>query len=177
MNRCTVGRVVAAAVLLIAPAAVVADTSGPPDHPRHPWMSHRPGSFARYKRITSRNGGNTELVQTTTLREVTKAGYTLEFAYDNNAAKPREATYAADYQDFLQQFDKGASGKETITVGGKSYACTWTEYSYKEEKKLNYKVKVWRTPAVVGGTVKSVATIDTGGGMTITTELIESKRK
>ncbi|MCS7271245.1 MAG: hypothetical protein NZ703_09175, partial [Gemmataceae bacterium] len=76
------------------------------------------------------------------------------------------------------QVDKGKEGKEKVSLAGKSYNCTWTEYKVNTKAAgvaFEANVKVWMSPEVPLGMVKMSMTSNQGPQkMQMTMELKET---
>ncbi len=154
-----------AALLLFAAAPLLADTSPRNTKPAHPWAGCKPGSWVKYKY----GNQGVDCTQTLTLVEVTKEKVTLNYLLEQNGgitSQGQQEIFLATENPY-PSYEKGESGKERITVGAKTYACTWTVYTYRPKRgNATYTLKRWDCPTVVGGLVKmeGSSTGNVGGG-------------
>jgi hypothetical protein len=150
--------------------------------PKHPWGSFKPGSYAKLKTVSvmeiagNKTKSETEMKQT--LLEVTadEAIVEMEMSVAGTVQKTKTTIPLKGPDGKASEGPKPRTGSEEIKVGGKSYACTWTEIE--SEAGGNKTVtRVWQSEDVPGHTVKSVS--KTAGSMSLeaTTELVESVSK
>lgn len=150
--------------------------------PKHPWGSFKPGSYATLKTVSvmeiagNKSRSETEMKQT--LLEVTddEAVVEMEMAIAGTIQKTKTKIPLKGPDHKAADAPKPKTGSEEIKVGGKSYACTWTEIE--SEAGGNKTVtRLWQSEDVPGFTVKSVSKTAGSMSMEATTELVESASK
>lgn len=169
-----------AIVLLFLAAPAVADTSGRPEAPKHPWLSFKPGSWVKYKYVTTNGGIDTAMDYTITLLEASKEKIKLEYLTGVNGQMNKHVAEMKPGDDPYKAYEKVESGKETITVAGRRYACTVTTYKMNQNQGqgLDYTMKIWNSPYVVGGMVRMEGKYAAQGvNMTWTMEVAEFLKK
>jgi hypothetical protein len=143
----------------------------------HPYAQVRVGDYATYSVRTkvaglSIDGVTTQTVIAKTDKEVTvKLTGKIVFMGNQQVIPPREQridlSKPFDPTKFSGQFPQGAEvqvqkiqeGREKISIGDKSYNCTWIEYQVQAKTpgvNLNSVVKVWMSKDVPMGMVKMI---------------------
>lgn len=151
--------------------------------PRHPWGSFKAGSYARLKSVSEMeiagNKTKTETQMNYTLLEVTATDAVVEMEMiSGGTAMPKNKMNMPlkGPEGKAAEGLKPKTGSETITVGGKSYKCTWTEVETEAggNKTLT---RSWMCEDVPGHLVKSVSKTTGSMSMSATTELVEAATK
>jgi hypothetical protein len=170
------------------------------DNPQYAsWAKLKPGSSVTYKSVTDTKMAqmpqpmHMETTMTQTLRKVEADALTVEVS-SKTTMNGQEMTAAPSTVIIPAKVEKGKedlppemkgevkdvkTGKETIEVNGKKYATTTREYTVVMTKPMmmTQKMKVWNSPEVPGGLVKSTSSTATPMeiNMVMTLQEIQSK--
>ena len=177
----------AATVAVVLCACRFASADAPTSNPTYEsWAKCKPGAMSKVESQSEVMGQTTKMTITTTLVEVTPEKATVEMKtsmemmgqkMEQPATKQEIPAKAPDMKDMKMpagvdpaKMPKPTTGKETITVGGKSYDCTTTEINT-EMSGIKVHSKTWSTPDVPGSLVKMTSNTE-GATPTKTTMML-----
>ena len=117
------------------------------------WSACKKGSWVRVKMTIEQDGKKHEVEQTSTLVELTPGKAVVEQSGKTAEGKmPTQKRTIAAKQARPDPVEK--EGEEDVEVGGKRLPCRWIELR-KEEQGARVWAKIWTSPEVPGGVVKS----------------------
>ncbi|MCW8128815.1 MAG: hypothetical protein KIS92_00390 [Planctomycetota bacterium] len=136
----------------------------------NPYKKAKVGQWSEYKTVSEIMGTKTEVKAKTTITAKDEASVTLSTVTEVNGTALPAQTVVIKFEDLekAQQTVKSEElekGSETLSVGGKSYACTWVKTKVTAEANGAKSVtiaKVWVCEDVpLSGLVKSESTTTT----------------
>jgi hypothetical protein len=130
------------------------------------WANFAPGTFVRYSTTydpaPTAEGATAESTTTYTLKAVTEDKVEIAVSTvatlasgESVARTPRSVEYPAQIEEPAETPKPVETGEETIDVGDREIATTWTK-TVATEGTTTVTTTVWTSDAVPGGTVKSV---------------------
>jgi hypothetical protein len=162
----------AISLLLLAPFCLAQDKGKAA--PEHPYAKAKVGDWVSHKTTMSGSPQTFTSKQTVTARTDDTVTVSMENKFGDMATPAQEQKI--NLKDKFDPLDPPAvngvkpvvkklgEGKEKITVGGKTYDCTWLQYEYTmtiDGKKFKSVVKTWTCKDVpLGGMVKNEADAD-----------------
>jgi hypothetical protein len=166
-----------------AKVAVKGSLGAPRDTP-HPWAQFKVGTWVKQKTISViRTGGETrrdesEMLETLVSLDAKKAvvEMTQKGAGMNQTTKV-ELPLKPDPKDveLAKQAPKPSrTGSETLTVAGRTFACTWSETILGDAKQGRSTMRTWESDDMPGRIVKVVSESDIAPGLsqTMTTDVV-----
>lgn len=181
----------ALAIIAIVAATTTPSKSGHREAPTHeagaeshPWAKYKVGTWVKWRSVTAMTTGGktTEYVsgaqQTLISLDATKAVVEFVQTMPGGAEQktqidmPLRPDPAAEKA--AAELPKPAkTGTETLTIGGKAFACRWSETVTVSDDRSRTTMRMWESDEMPGQFVKSVSTSEIGAGLTsvMTTEV------
>jgi hypothetical protein len=173
-------RIVAAGLLAVLAPVLAWMALGPGENPL---KNAQVGQWIEYVTHTSAMGHDMEmkLRQSVVAKDATSVTMRTETTMMGRKMPPQDVKIALDkaYEPYATGL-KGVTvtplgeGNETLTVGGKPYACHWVKVKIvATEPPMTGTTKVWTSPAVPAGGVVKMETDSTvsAGGQTMSTKM------
>ena len=137
------------------------------------WKGFAPGSWSKYQ-MAERDAAKTTKakVATYTLTAVETNKVSLKYQTIDTAADGKSSTNTTTFH--LNPMQTASSvrqqiqeGDEELTLGARKLKCHWSEVNSertsREGKKITWVYRIWLSPEVPGGMVKSMNTMKDGG--------------
>lgn len=172
-------------ILVVLSLLVPAFAAAPPSE-SHPWARFKVGTWVKWKTVTVHKTGATQQTYESeslqTLVSLTSEKAVVEFA-DKGPGQadgtktlvdlPLKAS-AADLALAAQAPKPGKTGTESLTIAGKTFACTWSETVTGDATSGRTTMRTWESDAMPGSIVKSVSTSEIAPGLSsvMTTEVV-----
>lgn len=155
------------AVAILALLPVVAECAGGAEPQQHPYKRAKVGEWTEYRTVSEAMGNKTEMKARTAVAAKDESSITLKIASEVAGQKLPEQTTVVKFEQLQtatqnHQTEELEKGSETLSAGGKSYACKWTKTRVTVETngvKSVTVAKVWLCDEVpLGGLVRSEST-------------------
>jgi hypothetical protein len=160
-----------ACALAVAPGRSLAAAEQIDDPAYVHWAKFKPGSVAKTTTESNLGGQKMTIQMTTTLIEVVPEKITVEIKTEVEAggtklpSTTKKTAIAAKRAKPAKEPQSVKEGTEDVTVGGKTYAC-----HYSEEMHDTQRIKSWMSDEIPGGVVKFELS---DGESTMKTNLVE----